>query len=491
MNRFASRFIVLMGVLLPEVPSCAEARRAEEDEVIAPPVVAETPFAEALNRDAAPPTATRPWESIGPVRLRAALSHGFYGRSTPNRLIAQIDLLGTAAVPRTRQPLNLALVIDCSGSMLENDKFMHASQAGRLVVENLTDRDVVSLIVFNQEVTVLSPAGRAVNKEFLARRLAEVMPQGWTNLSAGVLEGFAQITSQKADGQVKQVILLTDGLSNRGVTDPGELRKLVDAAHNRGIRLSTLGCGTEFDEKLLTVMAEAGGGRYTFVRSSEQLPGAMAAELGGLLEVVAQNVKIEVKASDAALISRVYGRPIERPIPSHSFTLGDVRHDELSMLMLEIAPQRREPGTTAGALFRLTMDDPRSGTRSTREIALEAAYSADGAQVDRSRNETVTLCAGVRDALENAEEALLGLDAERFRKTAELFDRLYERARHRALETRDQELLNQTFLLKHFMGELSAAREAGLLHPHSEAQARLRKDIDYRRYLLEHHRDRP
>lgn len=490
MNRYAFCFILSLGVLLPAAPGCAEARRVEEDEESAPPLAAEVPFVEAPNRDAAPPTATQPWESIGPVRLRAALSHGFYGRSTPNRLIAQIDLLGVAVAPRTRQPLNLALVIDSSGSMAESDKFMHASQAARLVVENLTDRDVVSLIVFNQEVTVLSPAGRAVNKEFLARRLSEVMPQGWTNLSAGVLEGFAQIASQGADGQVKQVILLTDGLPNRGVTEPGELRKLVDASHNRGIRLSTLGCGAEFDEKLLTALAEAGGGRYTFVRSSEQLPGAMAAELGGLLEVVAQNVKVEIKASDAAIISRVYGGLIEHPVPSYSFMLGDVRQGEQSMLMVELTPQGRERGVVTWALIRLTMDDPKNSMRLVREIALEATFSEDAEQVERSRNETVTLCAGVRDALEKAEEALLGLDAEGFRKTAELFNRLYDQARRHALDTRDQELLNQTFMLKHFMRELSAAREAELLHGHPDARARMKKDIDYRRYLLEHHRGR-
>ncbi|GMU23834.1 MAG: hypothetical protein AMXMBFR13_39120 [Phycisphaerae bacterium] len=481
--------ILLLAAVLP-TPGSAEPRQPTPDGLSVGPTTAEASRSPDPGQDFARHPATLPAELGSPVRLRAALSHGFYGRSEPDRLVAQVDLLGYADAPPERLPLNLALVIDSSGSMAENEKFMHASQAARLVVENLTERDVVSLIVFNERATVLSPAGRAVNKEFLMRRLAEVGPQGWTNLSAGLLEGFAQISSQETEGRINQVILLTDGLANRGVTDPGGLRKLAEAAYQRGTRLSTLGCGSQFDEKLLAALAEAGGGRYTFVRSSEQLPGAMAAELGGLLEVVAQNVRVEVKASGATVISRVYGRLIERPVASYSFNLGDMRQGERSMLMLDITPERRDLGATAGALIRLTADDPKSGTRLAREIAMEAAYAADAGQVEGSRNETVTLCAGVRDALEKSEEALLGLDAERFHKTAELFDRLYERARRHALETRDQELLNQAFLLKHFMGQLSAAREAGLLHTHSEARARL-KDIHYRRYLLEHHRDRP
>ena len=94
------------------------------------------------------------------------------------------------------------------------------------------------------------------------------------------------------------------------------------------------------------------------------------------------------------------------------------------------------------------------------------------------------------DAMEKAEEAIQGLDTERFREARRLFERHYEDARRHALDTRDQQLLNQTYLLKHFMAELSAASESALMHGHQEARRRIQKTIDYRRYLLEHHRGR-
>lgn len=91
------------------------------------------------------------------------------------------------------------------------------------------------------------------------------------------------------------------------------------------------------------------------------------------------------------------------------------------------------------------------------------------------------------DALDQAEQAAGGLDRERYRQVRASFDQLYERARQYAIQNRDQELVSQTFLLKHFMSELAAAEEQRLLHGHREAREKLTKESHYLRYLLTHH----
>ena len=155
-----------------------------------------------------------------------------------------------------------------------------------------------SLIVFNDRALVLAPAGRAVNKDFLYYRLGQFGPEGATNLSAGMLEAFAQIDSKKADEQLKRIIVLTDGLANRGV---------------------------KFDENLLTALAKAGGGRYTYVRDSEQIPAAISAEVDGLLDVVAPNVQREIKAPGASKITRVSRLLIRQPVLIHALHLRVIR----------------------------------------------------------------------------------------------------------------------------------------------------------------------
>ena len=427
--------------------------------------------------------------SIGPLVLRAAFSHSAYSMAVPRRLILKLHLSATSKKPITRKPLNIALVFDRSGSMAEQKKFEYAMKAAMMVVENLSDRDVISLIVFGDRAIVLSPAGKAVNKDYLYHRLTEFEPEGNTNLSAGMLEAFAQIDSKSAEGQHKQVIVLTDGLANRGVTDPLELSAMVAKARKRGIHLSTIGCGTEFDGKLLTDIAIAGAGRYTYVGDAEEIPAAVSAELNGLLEVVAQNVKLEIRASPDSSITQLSGRLPTAPVPSHTIDVGDMRNTESGIMLVEVEPGARKAGATVEVVIGLTFDDPRSGTRTKREIRVRAEFFAEAKRVRESENKAVLLYARVLDAMEKAEEAIEGLDTDRFASLRASFDRIHEETRLYAIASRDQVLLNHAFLLQHYMAELWAASDSALLHGHDEAKKRLKKDIEYRRYLLRHHRE--
>ena len=138
----------------------------------------------------------------------------------------------------------------------------------------------------------------------------------------------------------------------------------------------------------------------------------------------------------------------------------------------------------------LTMDDPNTALRVQSTVHSEAAYTKDATKARSVGNQGVVVYAGLLDAMEKAEEAIQGLDIERFQQARNMFDGRYEDARRHAVESRDQQLLNQAFLLRHFMAELSAVGESDLLHDHRAARDQLKKDADYRRYLLQHHRRR-
>lgn len=206
-------------------------------------------------------------EQDGSVALQATPGRTPDGQ----RLLLKVDYAATTPARADRQPLNIALVFDSSASMADARKLRYTIDAARMVIENLTDRDSVALVAFNDRATVLSGAGRVVNKPFLYHRLAEITPQSLTNLSAGLLEGIAQVDAVSTEGQVRQVLLLTDGRANRGETKPAALRHIVQEAKARGIGLSTFGVGSDFNESLIADMAAAGGGRYTYVKSPEQI----------------------------------------------------------------------------------------------------------------------------------------------------------------------------------------------------------------------------
>ncbi|MFQ5494664.1 MAG: VWA domain-containing protein [Phycisphaerae bacterium] len=490
-----SRCLILVVLMPLSLPGCRTGGARDSDPLAGPPpVLPDVTLAafrgdeHAQGRDHSSPQAHE--VVAGAVTMQAALSHALYSQSVPDHLILKVDLKAAAPQAKKRRPLNLALVFDRSGSMADEHKFMHALQAANLVFENLSQNDIVSLIAFNETAVVLSPAGRAVNKDFLRYRLGQFGPRGDTNLSAALLEAFAQIDSKRADGQLKQVIVLTDGMANRGVTDPEKLRNLVAAANARGIGVSTLGCGTEFSEEVLTGLAKAGGGRYTYVRSGELIPGAVAAELDGLLDVVAQNVKLEIRVAVGGAITRVYGRLIADRLPAYRVALGDLRDGDQTVLLVEIAPDTFKPDATVGVDVTLTLDNPATGSREQHRLRAEAAFSGDKKRIRGSADDSVLAYANVLDAMEKAEEAIQSLDTERFREARALFDRFYEKAHKHAIKARDQQLLNQTFLLKHFMAELAVAADSRLMHDHGEARRRIQKEVEYRRYLMEHHRGR-
>lgn len=419
-----------------------------------------------------------------PLKLKAALSHSEYIRGNPERTLLKLDIASTQTSPPNRPPLNLALVLDHSRSMADDHKLDYTLEAARSVIANLSAQDFISIVAYSDRVVVLSPAGRAINKDFLNHRLEELSPNGFTDISAGLLEGIAQVASQAADGQVKHVLLLTDGRANRGVTGRAGLRRIAESAHHQGIGVSTLGCGSSFNELLL---AESGGGRYTYVDSPEELPRAFEAELHGLLDVVAQNVRLEVGVRQGGQISKVYGQMLEHPIQAFEYEIGNLRAGERSVHLVELVPLEFAPGSAMTVEVRLTGDDPQTGHRLALTAQAKTLLLPDGASGPLNRNSSVIIYGDLIEALQSAEEALHGLDHESYETAHSLFETHYDRARKHAFESKDQDLLNQTFMLRHFMQELAAADQKGLMHAHGEARQKLIKSLDYQRYLMQHH----
>lgn len=498
-------FFPIALLLIAFLAGCGSAMRPRDGFIshakhaVTPPVLAvvaqpsDTPTSNPTPKSAAPPISATPKVApakVGPVALRVAMSHANYSKDVPASLLFKVDYSAQSSVPLARPPLNIALVLDRSGSMSEDKKFPYTLEAARQVIENMTDRDTLSLVAFNHKVTVLSAAGRVVNKQFLLHRLEEISPEGETDLSAGLLEGLAQVSSKQAEGQIQQVLLLTDGLANRGVTDPAALQKIAEKAQAKGIGLSTFGCGTEFDEKLLSAMATAGSGRYTYIKSPEQIPTAFKDEVHGLLQAVAQNTSLEI-AVTGGQIKKIYGEILEQPAASYKLNIGNLRSGEQGALVMELAPDKFEKGAAVIAEARMTFDDPQAGERTKRVAVDHSVFTAGQPEVASSENANVIIYGNILNALEQAEEAVRGLDTEKFRQVKGSFEQLYDRAHQYAVQSRDQQLLNQTFLLKHFMDELAAAEKEGLLHGHAEAREKLTKESHYQRYLLGHHRGEP
>lgn len=244
---------------------------------------------------------------------------------------------GPAQRDRQRRPLNLSLVIDRSGSMA-GDKIDFTRQAAQLLVQNLSATDRLSIVLYNDKVETLLQPEFIQRKDIINQQIQQIRPGGTTNLSGGWLEGCGHVASNLDDKCLNRVILMSDGLANRGITQKDKLVTLAQQKLNQGISTTTMGLGADFNEDLLMEMANAGGGAFYFIESPEVTPMIFQEELNGLLNLVGQNFSISCEMTPYLNeITQLNAYPMSVAGATTTYRLGDVFGDEVKALILELS----------------------------------------------------------------------------------------------------------------------------------------------------------
>ena len=217
--------------------------------------------------------------------------------------------LDAPPMPRTdhRAPVNLALVLDRSGSM-SGSKIAKAREAAIEALHRLAPGDLFSLVVYDDNVETLVPAQPVGNIEAIEAQIRHIQPGGSTALFSAVSQGAAEVRKHSDGAYVHRVVLLSDGLANIGPSNPDDLARLGAALLKEGISVTTVGVGTDFNEDLMAQLAERSDGNHYFVESSNDLPRIFAAELGDVLSVVARKVVIRIDCPDGVKPLRIIGR---------------------------------------------------------------------------------------------------------------------------------------------------------------------------------------
>jgi Ca-activated chloride channel family protein len=214
-----------------------------------------------------------------------------------------LDLLITVSAPalsperqaRPRQPLNLALVIDRSGSM-SGSKLSYARKAARFLVGELSERDRLAIVTFDDEVEVLVPSQPVQDPKLFIRAINTIHSGGTTALFDGWLAGAMQVANHLDPAALNRVLLLSDGDANVGVVDSAEIAAKVAGLSQRGISTSAFGLGAGFDEDLMRAVAGAGDGTLAFIESPTQLEDLYASELDGLAQTLGKKVSLGIRA---------------------------------------------------------------------------------------------------------------------------------------------------------------------------------------------------
>lgn len=255
------------------------------------------------------------------------------------------------AAPRReeRRPVNVAFVLDRSGSMAGENKFNLARQAIEQSLGMLRAEDRFSLVVFDDRIEVLARSTNATSgaiREALDS-LERTDPRGSTDLCSGWMNGCEQV-AQFVDGErVSRVLLLTDGLANHGITSRDELARHASELRRRGVSTSTFGVGADFDERLLRDMAQDGGGNFYFLENALQIPDLITSELGEALEVVMPRAVIEMeipRGGDAEVLNHFRSSISDSVL---RVELGDVVSSQQVEVLVRVNFARGEGGARA------------------------------------------------------------------------------------------------------------------------------------------------
>ena len=314
-----------------------------------------------------------------------------------NRLIGsdepvylQIELFSQEIEDKERIPLNISLVIDRSGSMASERKLDYVKKAAEFVVNNLGVDDILSLVTYESSIQTPIKAQNANRKDFFLQTIRSITSGGSTNLSGGMLEGYTQTHKNRRTGQVNRVLLLSDGLANRGITDPRMLQDICRERVSRGISISTFGVGANYNEDLMLGLAEYGSGNYYFIDTPEKIPAIFSQELKGLLAVTAQNVKLEIEPNSDVVIQEVYGYISESSGNLTVVTIGDIYSNEHRTIILKLMPPKDYSGSLQLARVTLTYDDVIGKKEKIEESSAPSVdYTNDKNKVKENENRYV------------------------------------------------------------------------------------------------------
>lgn len=238
-------------------------------------------------------------------------------------VVLQLNPAPLAPASIQRQPVAIAVVIDRSGSMA-GLKLRAACKAAQQLANQLTADDLLSVISFDHQVQMVVPLGAP--SELTSSSINQIKAGGQTALFDGWRLGMeALLEAKEINGHQKRILLLTDGQANVGLRRCAEIAPLVCQAAENGISTSCIGLGDDYEERLLTAMAEAGSGNLVHLTSPQQLEAIFRAELEGLNLTIGRNLQMRVQLAQGVKLKQIYNLiepSINGWIPLGSIQLG-------------------------------------------------------------------------------------------------------------------------------------------------------------------------
>ena len=319
-----------------------------------------------------------------------------------------------------RAPVNVAIVIDKSGSM-SGEKIAKAKDAAIMAIDRLNCNDIVSVVTYDSGVNVLVPATKVADKEMILCRIRNIRAEGSTALYDGVRKGARELKKFVCDNRVNRLVLLSDGLANVGPQTPAELGRLGTSLIEDGISVTTIGLGLGYNEDLMTQLAYKSDGSHYFAECANELAGVFDSEFGRALSVVAQEIQVKIKCARGIRPIRLLGRQGRIEGQNVEVFINQLysEHEKYVMLEVEVPPTASEHKRDIAAVD-VSYSNLKTNTTDRFSSQVEVDFSSSKELIERQTNHDVMADVVELIATERNELALKLRDEGKIKQACEL-----------------------------------------------------------------------
>ena len=289
--------------------------------------------------------------------------------------------------------LNLAVALDVSGSMYEEDgtgqsRLERVQKAAIAAIGKLAPQDTLAIIAFAHNALVLlppTPIAEGEKIEDILRRIDRFdVDPGGTAMDEGLALAMHAIEEHSRPGTLSQVVVLTDGETS------GEqnCRELAREAAARSMRLTLMGVGLDWKASLLKELASLSQGKWCYidVAEAEEATRIFAEEFETLAATAFTDVEMRLRPMKDVQIKRARQVvPEIKDVPLHEVgerelvaRLGALQQGVSPRYILDVNFPPRPDGKYAIAQLELSYDIGTGQRETSAPFPLEMTYTAAG-----------------------------------------------------------------------------------------------------------------
>lgn len=341
------------------------------------------------------------------VTLKAGFAQPVMPEGEGGRVYLRVGLEGIAGEGEGRRiPANVVLVIDKSGSM-QGARIEQAKEAALMAVERLGDRDVLGVVAYSDEATVLSRAGRLRNTDEVRADIRRLRADGRTALYAGVSQGIRELKPFVDPYAVNRIILLSDGQANVGPSSPKELEGLGREAARQNVTVTTIGIGLGYNEDLMSKLALASDGNHAFVEHPNDLVDIFNEEFGDVLSAIGSDVDVIIECPDGFRPMRALGREAKIEGQRVTFNMNKIYGKQEKYVVLELEMDRSSAkGAPQAAKVQVNYTDMATKEKRSLNGDADIRFTKDASEAKASVNGEVMSSVARQVATETNEKAV-------------------------------------------------------------------------------------